>query len=86
LGGDRQEDPVFGNHDEENGDVMAEQFRMMSSEVRRISTVWAITSSRSGVQIGASDALDRWINALISVGSSLTHLLTPYFLDSGAGI
>lgn len=36
------------------------------------------------MQISASDALVCWIYALILTGSSMTHLLTLYFMDSGA--
>jgi hypothetical protein len=45
--------------------------------------VWATMSSKSRAQIGASDTRDG-VYALMLVGSSMTHLLTLYFMDSGS--
>ncbi|KAF8556455.1 Metallo-dependent phosphatase [Imleria badia] len=65
---------VFGNHDEENGDVKAEQIRMMQA------------LPYSLVERGPKDVhgVGNYVLKVRSADSSMTHLLTLYFLDSGA--
>lgn len=82
---------VFGNHDEESGDVKAEQMRMM--QALPYSLVERGPKDIHGVgnyvlKVKSADRCVRsmmgWIYALMLVGSSMTHLLTLYFLDSGS--
>ncbi|KAH7913045.1 Metallo-dependent phosphatase-like protein [Hygrophoropsis aurantiaca] len=65
---------VFGNHDEENGDVKAEQVRMMQA------------LPYSLVETGPKDihGVGNYVLKVKSADASMTHLLTLYFLDSGS--
>ncbi|KAG8215016.1 Metallo-dependent phosphatase-like protein [Butyriboletus roseoflavus] len=65
---------VFGNHDEENGDVKAEQLKMMQA------------LPYSLVERGPKDihGVGNYVLKVRSADRSMTHLLTLYFLDSGA--
>ncbi|KAH7926417.1 Metallo-dependent phosphatase [Leucogyrophana mollusca] len=65
---------IFGNHDEENGDVKAEQVRMMQA------------LPYSLVESGPKDVhgVGNYVLKVKSADASKTHLLTLYFLDSGS--
>ncbi|KIK90771.1 hypothetical protein PAXRUDRAFT_831401 [Paxillus rubicundulus Ve08.2h10] len=65
---------VFGNHDEENGDVKEEQIRMMQA------------LPYSLVERGPKDihGVGNYVLKVRSADHSRTHLLTLYFMDSGA--
>ncbi|KIJ20637.1 hypothetical protein PAXINDRAFT_165536 [Paxillus involutus ATCC 200175] len=65
---------VFGNHDEENGDVKDEQIRMMQA------------LPYSLVERGPKDihGVGNYVLKVRSADHSRTHLLTLYFMDSGA--
>ncbi|KAI6010736.1 Metallo-dependent phosphatase-like protein [Pisolithus orientalis] len=65
---------VFGNHDDENGAVRAEQLKMMQA------------LPYSLVERGPKDihGVGNYVLKVRSGDSSATHLLTLYFIDSGA--
>ncbi|KAG1878635.1 Metallo-dependent phosphatase-like protein [Suillus tomentosus] len=65
---------IFGNHDEENGDVKQEQVRMMNA------------LPYSLVQRGPKDihGVGNYVLDVKSADASKTSLLTLYFLDSGS--
>ncbi|EGO20526.1 hypothetical protein SERLADRAFT_476793 [Serpula lacrymans var. lacrymans S7.9] len=65
---------IFGNHDEENGDVKEEQVRMMQA------------LPYSLVERGPKDihGVGNYVLKVKSADASMTHLLTLYFLDSGS--
>ncbi|KAG2346718.1 Metallo-dependent phosphatase [Suillus weaverae] len=65
---------IFGNHDEENGDVKQEQVRMMKA------------LPYSMVQRGPKDihGVGNYVLNVKSADASMTSLLTLYFLDSGS--
>ncbi|OJA13538.1 hypothetical protein AZE42_07319 [Rhizopogon vesiculosus] len=65
---------IFGNHDEENGDVKQDQIRMMKA------------LPYSLVQRGPKDihGVGNYVLNVKSADASKTSLLTLYFLDSGA--
>ncbi|KAG6331867.1 hypothetical protein ID866_7223 [Astraeus odoratus] len=65
---------VFGNHDEEDGDLKEEQLRMMQA------------LPYSLVERGPKDihGAGNYVLKVRSADSSATHLLTLYFVDSGS--
>ncbi|THG93934.1 hypothetical protein EW026_g7427 [Hermanssonia centrifuga] len=65
---------IFGNHDDEDGDTRAEQIKYMQG------------LPYSLVQAGPKDihGVGNYLHKVYSADPSKTHILTLYFLDSGA--